>query len=217
MCSKNYPCEVTPRGCRACTAPEPAAPSSTARDSPSWPEQTPVEIISTWLCKLPLVEKSLSELSPHSKLAPIWTRKPMNIALKFNEKLILPAMVDSVRITFQRLIQFCPCSYKGPTTVSLLYTSAFAWPISFQDSLFTFSPWRLHQLSCSAQIFCSVWGVGERGGVNYTERWSAARQPLWCTVSSTHSLLPAVLQLQGSPVGLGAHPSLGPSGNDRIS
>lgn len=41
MCSKNYPCEVTPRGCRACTAPEPAAPSPTAQDSPSWPEQTP--------------------------------------------------------------------------------------------------------------------------------------------------------------------------------
>lgn len=90
-------------------------------------------------------------------------------------------------------------------------TSALAQPIFFQDSLFPFSRGRLPQLSCSAQIFCSVWGGGGVGGwgVNYTERWRGARQPLRCTVPYTHSLLPAVLQLQGSPVGLGARPSWG--------
>lgn len=112
-----------------------------------------------------------------------------------------------MHITLEQLIQFCPCSSQR-TNHSFFpkreHISALTQPVFFQDSLLPSSL----QLSCSAQIFCSVWGVGE-GGINYTARWSRARQPLWCTVSSMHSLLPAALQLQGSPVGLGTHPSWG--------
>jgi hypothetical protein len=47
------------------------------------------------------------------------------------------------------------------------------------------------------------------GGVNYAERWREASQPLWWTASFKQGPLPAVLQLQGSPVGLGIWPNWG--------
>lgn len=47
------------------------------------------------------------------------------------------------------------------------------------------------------------------GGDNYAERWKEARQPLCWTASFKRGPLPAVLQLQGSPVGLGICPSWG--------
>lgn len=63
---------------------------------------------------------------------------------------------------------------------------------------------------------CCSWAAQHRfsarhggGGVNYAERWREARQPLWWTVSFKHGPLPAVLQLQGSPVGLGVQPNWG--------
>ena len=63
---------------------------------------------------------------------------------------------------------------------------------------------------------CCSWAAQHRfpalcggGDVNYAERWRAARQPLWWTVSFKYGPLPAVLQLQGSPVGLGIRPTWG--------
>lgn len=63
---------------------------------------------------------------------------------------------------------------------------------------------------------CCSWAAQHRfsarhggGGVNYAERWREARQPLWWTVSFKHGPLPAVLQWQGSPVGLGIRPNWG--------
>jgi hypothetical protein len=58
--------------------------------------------------------------------------------------------------------------------------------------------------------------MGE-GGDNYAERWREARQPLAELPYSSTAPLPADLQPQGSPVGLGSCPNWGPGGNDRVS
>lgn len=122
--------------------------------------QLSAQIISMWLCKLLLVEKSLTELSPHSKLVPIQIRKPISIAPKCTEMLIFLQRLTECILLFSISYNFAPVPMKDrPRFLSKMErTSALAQPIFFQDSLFPFSWGRLAQLSCSAQIFCSVWG-----------------------------------------------------------
>lgn len=158
-----------------------------------------------WLCKLLLLEKSLTKWSPHSKLVPVHIKILVSITLKFTEMPSCTGQWSAYYFTEADTILFLFLTKDQPQFLPKReHISALTQPIFFQDSLLPFSL----QLICSAQIFCSVWGAGE-GGINYTARWSRARQPLWCTVSSMHSLLPAALQLQGSPVGLGTFPSWG--------
>lgn len=168
-----------------------------------------------WLRKLLLVEKSLTKLTPHSKLVPVQIRSPVSRTLKFIEMLtFLHCLMDWV-LPYRSQYNSAPVPHQGPATVSpqegahLCTYTTYILPGLF----ITIFP--------TAELLCTDFLLSMRGwggGINYTARWSRARQPLWCTVSSTHSL-PSSCCFTATRITCWSwhFPKLGPSGNDRIS
>lgn len=143
-----------------------------------------------WLCKLLLEEKSLTKLSPHSKLVPIQIRSPMSMTLKFTEMLTFLHWLMECILLYRSQYNFSPVPHQGPATVSPQEGACLCTYTIY------ILPGLLITIFPTAELFCTDFLLSMRGwggGINYTARWSRARWPLWCTVSFMHSLLPAAL------------------------